>query len=66
MIWIAHPRIASQVPQIKAALLKLTPATTEGAQFLDATGYVGIRELATDEMKELTPYANALKEVLKR
>jgi len=65
LIWMAHPRIAAQVPQIKSALFKLTTAIPEGAQFLEATGYVGLRDITSDEMKALDPYAKELSGVLK-
>lgn len=66
LIWMAHPRIAAQVPQIRSALLKLTTAIPEGAQFLETTGYIGLRDIASDEMKALDPYAKELSGVLKR
>lgn len=66
LIWLANPRIAAQVPQLKAALLKLTNAIPEGALFLESTGYIGLREISDDEMKALDPYAKVLNGMLKR
>ena len=65
LIWMAHPRIAAQVPKIKSALLKLTTAIPEGAQFLETTGYIGLRDITSDEMKALDPYAKELSGLLK-
>ena len=65
LIWMAHPRIAAQVPQIKSALLKLTAAVPEGAQFLENTGYIGLRDITNDEMKNFDPYAKELSSVIK-
>ncbi|TCV84328.1 phosphate/phosphite/phosphonate ABC transporter substrate-binding protein [Sulfurirhabdus autotrophica] len=66
LIWMANPRIAAQVPQFKAALLKLTNAIPEGALFLESTGYIGLREITLDEMKTLDPYAKELSGMFKR
>ena len=65
LIWMAHPRMTAQVPQIKSALLKLTTAIPEGALFLETTGYVGLRDISSDEMKTLDPYAKELSNMLK-
>lgn len=57
LTWMAHPRMASDIPKIKAALLGLTPDIEEGKQFYDATGYIGMREVSNEEMKALDSYA---------
>lgn len=65
LIWMAHPRIASQLPQLRSALLKLSSAIPEGAMFFESTGYIGMREISNEEMKALDPYAKELSRVLK-
>ena len=57
LTWMANPRITSEIPRIKTALLNFTPDSTDGKQFFDATGYIGLREVNTTEMKALDPYA---------
>ena len=57
LTWMAHVRMASDIPRIKAALLGFTPDLEEGRQFFETTGYIGIREVTSDEMKALDPYA---------
>lgn len=65
LIWMAHPRIASQLPLLRSALLKLSSAIPEGAIFFESTGYIGMREISNEEMKALDPYAKELSRVLK-
>lgn len=57
LTWMANPRITSEAPKIKTALLNFTPDSEGGKQFFDATGYIGLREVSTTEMKALDPYA---------
>jgi len=64
LTWMAHPRVATEVPRIKAALLGFTSGTEEGRQFYEATGYIGMREVTSDEMKALEPYAQLVKSLL--
>lgn len=56
LIWLAHPRMAADIPRIKAALLAFTPEMKEGKQFYDATSYLGLREVNSAEKKTLEPY----------
>ena len=65
LIWMAHPRMATQLPQIKSALLKLTSAIPEGALFFETTGYIGLRDISSAEMKTLDPYTKELINMLK-
>ena len=65
LTWMAHPRMASDIPKIKAALLGFTPDIEEGKQFYDATGYIGMREVSNEEMKALEPYAQDIGNRLK-
>ena len=65
LIWMANSRIAAEVPQIKLALLKLTTSIPEGAQFFQATGYIGLRDISAEEMEELDPYVAEARGVLK-
>jgi phosphonate transport system substrate-binding protein len=65
LIWMAHPRIAMQLPKLRSALLKLNSGIPEGATFFQSTGYIGLRDISSDEMKSLDPYAKELSRVLK-
>lgn len=65
LIWLAHPRVTSEAPRIKAALLGFTSDTEEGRQFFETTGYIGLREINSAEMKRLDPYAKDLSNTLK-
>ena len=65
LTWMAHPRMASDIPKIKAALLGFTPGIAEGKQFYDSTGYIGMREVSNEEMKALEPYAQNISKRLK-
>lgn len=65
LTWMANPRISAEIPKIKAALLGFTPETEEGKQFLDVTGYIGMREISTEEMKALEPFAQDIKNRLR-
>lgn len=57
LTWMAHPRMSTELPSIKAALLGFTTGTAEGKQFFEVTGYIGMREMTNEEMKTLEPYA---------
>jgi len=65
LTWMAHPRMASEVPMIKAALIGFTSNIEEGRQFFEATGYIGLHDISNAEMKLLDPYAKALSDLLK-
>ena len=65
LTWMAHPRMASEVPMIKAALIGFTSNSEEGRQFFEATGYIGLRDISNVEMKLLDPYAKELSDMLK-
>lgn len=61
LTWMANPRISSEIPKIKTALLEFTPESEEGKQFFDVTGYIGMREISNEEMKALEPFAQDIK-----
>lgn len=65
LMWIANPRIASEVSKIKAALIGFTPGIEEGRKFYETTGYIGMSEVTLHEMKALEPYAEDIDRVLK-
>lgn len=65
LIWLANPRIASEAPRLKAALLGFSSSSAEGAQFFAATGYIGMREVTNQEMRVLEPYAREIKNVFR-
>lgn len=65
MMWMAHPRMASEVPALKAALLGFTDNVKEGRQFFEVTGYIGMRAITNDEMKQLEPYARDISGALR-
>ena len=65
LTWMAHPRMASEVPMIKAALIGFASNSEEGRQFFEATGYIGLRDISNVEMKLLDPYAKELRDMLK-
>ena len=65
LTWMAHPRMASEVPMIKAALIGFTSNSEDGRQFFEATGYIGLRDISNVEMKLLDPYAKELRDMLK-
>lgn len=61
LMWLAHPRMASDVPRLKSILLAFSPALAEGKEFFDKTGYLNMREITPEEMKSLDPYIPFLK-----
>lgn len=65
LIWLVHPQLTSETPRIKAAILGFTSDMDEGKQFFDATGYIGLRDISSAEMKLLDPYAKVLSNTLK-
>ncbi|MHB8915262.1 MAG: PhnD/SsuA/transferrin family substrate-binding protein [Thiobacillus sp.] len=64
LMWLANPRMASEVPQLKSVLLTFSPALAEGKEFFDKTGYLNMREITPEEMKSLDPYIPYLKQHL--
>jgi len=64
LMWMAHPRMAAEVPRIKAALLGFTSQSKEGAQFYEATGYVGLKEVTQDETKSMDAIAQEVSVLL--
>ncbi len=66
LMWIAHPRISSEVPRLKAVLLAFTPQSPEGKQFFDKTGYQNMRDITEEEMKSLDPHLPYLKQHLEQ
>ena len=64
LTWMANPRMASEVPKIKAVLIGFTSTSREGKEFYDATDYVGMREMTSREMKTFEPYAKDITRTL--
>ena len=64
LMWLANPRLAREVPQLKSALLAFSTALPEGKQFFKVTGYQGMREITPEEMKSLDPYTRYLQQHL--
>jgi phosphonate transport system substrate-binding protein len=58
LMWMAHPRMAAEVPKLKAALLGFTTQSQEGALFFEATGYMGMRAVTQDETKAMDALAD--------
>lgn len=65
LIWLANPRMASEAPRLKAALLGFSSHSAEGAQFFAVTGYIGMRDVTNGEMRALEPYAQEIKNVFR-
>lgn len=64
LMWLAHPRMTSEVPRLKSVLLAFSPTLSEGKAFFDKTGYLNMREITPEEMKSLDPYIPYLKQHL--
>ena len=64
LIWAAHPRLGSEIPRLKALLLRF-PESAEGRQFLAQTAYQGLREVSAEEMRALDPYAREVGRLLR-
>ena len=64
LMWLLHPRMASEAATIKAALLGFESDTGEGKPFFEASGYIGMREVSNSEMKALEPYAQDIRNTL--
>ncbi len=65
LMWLAHPRLATQLPQLQAVLLGLSDASAEGRAFFEATGYQGLRELQPADLRATEDYMPGLRERLK-
>lgn len=66
LMWLAHPRMASEIPGLKAALLGFTPESNEGAIFYETTGYVGMREVTSKESRAMDQLAQEVNTLLHR
>ena len=66
LLWLAHPRMKTDTPKLKAALLSFTPQTLHGAIFYETTGYMGMRESNNDEAKAIDKVAQEANKWLKR
>lgn len=66
VMWIAHPRMRDEAPALRASLLAFSTQLAEGKQFFEATGFQGMREISTQEMKALDQYLPYLKQHLGR
>lgn len=64
VMWLASPRISSEVPHLKAVLLAFSPQLPAGKQFFDKTGYQNMREITEEEMKSLDLHLPYLKQHL--
>jgi len=64
MMWMAHPRMATDVTRIKAALLGFSSQSKEGKQFYEATGYIGLREVTPEESKSMDALAQEVSVLL--
>lgn len=64
LMWLANPRISSEMPRLKAVLMGFTPQLPEGKQFFDKTGYQNMREITEEEMKSLDLHLPFLKQHL--
>ena len=61
LMWLAHPRLKDDLPKLKAALLAFSSASKEGAEFYNATGYIGMKTVTSEETRavdELAAEAN--------
>ncbi len=65
LLWLAHPRLAAQVPRLRAALLGFTADSEAGRIFYEATGYEGLREVPAGELRAVDAYLPRLRELLK-
>lgn len=57
LLWLAHPRLAAEVPNLKSALLGFTSESSEGAIFYETTGYMGIRDVTPKEAQSMDALA---------
>lgn len=64
LIWLAHPRLASQADRIEAALLRFAESP-EGAQFYAGTEYKGMRPVNAEELRALDRSAREVGRLLK-
>lgn len=60
-IWLAHPRMMSDVPRLKAALLRFTAQSQGGASFYESTGYMGMRAVTPKEARAMDELADELR-----
>jgi phosphonate transport system substrate-binding protein len=65
LLWLAHPRLAPQMAQIKSILLGLNAPSAKVAGFFEATGYQGVREVQEHEHAMADRYLPFLREALK-
>lgn len=64
MLWMAHPRMKADIARLKTVLMGFTADTAEGAQFFEATGYQGLREVAPEETATMEHTAQEVKKIL--
>jgi len=65
LTWLAHPRLAAQQAQLKAALLGMNGASAELGSFFEATGYQGVREVQGAELTGADKYLPRLRAALR-
>lgn len=65
LLWLAHPRLASQMALLKSSLLGLNTPAAGVAGFFEATGYQGVREVQANEHALADRYLPRLREALK-
>ncbi len=66
LMWMAHPRLKDRAEEIRRVLLNFTPDSAEGAQFYEATGYQGMREISKEEERLVDGVANEARRLLNR
>lgn len=64
LVWMAHPRLTRQVPQLRAELIGYGK-TPEGQQFLAETAYLRLREVRTEDLISLDRVALRVPSLLK-
>ncbi len=64
LIWLVNPKSRIDPARLKAALLKFTAEIPEGREFYGLTGYVGLREISSEQMQGLDKYADEAKSLL--
>jgi len=67
IMYLAHPGVPlAEVMRVRDALLDFADNTPEGRAFMDSTGFVGWRSPTAKEMSRLDPYANDVKDMLRK
>jgi len=64
LMWLVHPRLASQADRIKTALLRFAESP-EGAQFYAGNAYKGMRPVTAEELRALDRSAREVGRLLR-